>query len=528
MNVAALVAPLKDTRRVDLLSARSASLRLWTGMFLLAMGSIGVIGIFLRSIGYLNPELDFYMLYVPVARRLLQGVLLLDQYKGPGYEGALALVHLVFGEYFRAAVILSMLSASALLVVLFYTMQNTYGRDAALLTCAGVAVNQTFLALSLAAGTDMLFALLVMCVLFLLTRREQISWPSALLAGVIAGYAYLTRYNGIATIAAAGLSLLVLCSESTPWKRRLVSLLVFCAGVAMLVVPFGIYSFRHTGHFIENLNYLNVAYEIYARQTVFWNDYWRQIAPYFHSLTDVIALDPPKFFMRVAENAVAFGWKDLSLLVAVPVGLLALGGIVVEFVGGFTRRQAIPVLFAIFAFLVLVPVFYEERFSLFLVPFVVLFAVRFLQWLGARTVRQFPWTTIARVLGLMVFVWSLTLGVLGVRDLLAAEPREILHTRDVFLTLSPEDQRGDKVAARKPQMPYYLGKEYVFFPSTNSVDEFISVLRQNNIRFVYFREVDVKLSPELAGLLHPHEAHPGLRPLVVTEKPLTVLYKVEP
>ena len=55
------------------------TLLLWT----LLVGAMLVIVFWFRTIGNMNVETDFYWTYVPVAKALLAGRLLLDNFRGP-------------------------------------------------------------------------------------------------------------------------------------------------------------------------------------------------------------------------------------------------------------------------------------------------------------------------------------------------------------------------------------------------------------------------------------------------------------
>jgi hypothetical protein len=210
-----------------------------------------------------------------------------------------------------------------------------------------------------------------------------------------------------------------------------------------------------------------------------------------------------------------------------PIGILAVGGLVIELRRGFSLKQAMVYLSGALMFLVLVPVFYEDRFSLFLVPVLVLPAVRFLQWIGGRVLRGWNWRLVAQILAIGLVTWCVVLDVNAVKSTVDGEPREILRTREAFVRLSGEDRRGSNVAARKPQIAYYLNLNFGDWPQASNVAEFIAGLQRNRTSFLFFRQIDIKLCPELSELLDPTQTHKGLRPLVVVDSPRCILYKVE-
>ncbi|HEX9005780.1 MAG TPA: glycosyltransferase family 39 protein [Bacteroidota bacterium] len=495
---------------------------LWT----LYLGVLSVIVFGLRSIGNMNVETDFYWTYVPVAKALLAGTLILDPFRGPGYELMLALFQVLSGEFFRAGLILSVLSASASLLLLYSVIRKTFDGETALLVAIGTALNPAFFGLSYTAGTDMFYVMLGLSVLFLIVHSASGRRWMLLGAGLLAGYTYLTRYNGIAVVVAASASILWLCDPVLPWRKRIGSILLFLGGAAVTLIPFGLYTHHETGRFVYNNNFLNVAYEIYAKGEIRWDDYWNVIAPHFHSYTDVVAYDPWRFLRHVGWNVISHGWMDLSLLVSWPIGVGAAAGALLMLRRELTRLQAVVLLFAALSFLVLVPVFYTERFSLFLVPFVVLFFVRFLQW---RNIPRVPdrWARYAsRSIALMVVIWTGFQCVTVARLDVAMEPLEILQVRDAFAGLAGDAPRGTAISARKPHIAYYLALDYAPFPYVPSEAGLVDALRQARVDYVYISTYEVATRPGLEGLLDSHKVHPGLRPLISVLNPRSVLYRV--
>ena len=134
--------------------------------------------------------------------------------------------------------------------------------------------------------------------------------------------------------------------------------------------------------------------------------------------------------------------------------------------GGLTRMQAVVLLFAALSYLILLPVFYTERFALLLLPFIVLLFARFLQWRGIKKIPG-RWHRYA--------AWAVALGVAGWAGLqsvddarfdIATEPVEILQVRDAFFGLTSDNPRGTRLSARKPHIAHYLDMDYVPSPTS--------------------------------------------------------------
>jgi len=499
-------------------------LLLWT----LLVGAMLVIVFWFRTIGNMNVETDFYWTYVPVAKALLAGRLLLDNFRGPGYEIVLALFQLIVGDFFKAGMLLSVCSAGITLLLLYGVVKRAFDADTALLVAIGTAVIPAFFTFSYTAGTDMFFVVLAFSVLYLLIRSNLTHPWLLLLAGLLSGYTYLTRYNGLAIMLAAGASILWLCDPAVPWKKRIGSAFIFLTGAAVTIVPFSIYTHQVTGRFSYNDNFLNVAYEVYGRGRIRWDDYWQAIAPHFRSYADVMAYDPVKFFEHIGLNLFRHGWNDLTLLVPWPVGLGAVAGAIVMARSGLTRMQAVVLLFAALSYLILLPVFYTERFALLLLPFIVLLFARFLQWRGIKRIpgrwhRNAAWAVALGVAG-----WACVQSVESARYDIATEPVEILQVRDAFSGLTSDNPRGTSLSARKPHIAHYLDMEYVPFPYVSSEADLVTVLRQSKTDYVYISTYEVATRPELKDLLNSTSEHRGLRPLISVISPPSVLYRVVP
>src|SRR5262249_40145481 len=90
--------------------------------------------------------------------------------------------------------------------------------------------------------------------------------------------------------------------------------------------------------------------------------------PQFHSLWDVIARDPGAVLRRELFNVWDHLRLDATALAGTPVALTALAGLALALLDGTFRRLWPLWVAGALAFLVLVPVFYSERYSLPVLP----------------------------------------------------------------------------------------------------------------------------------------------------------------
>ena len=105
-------------------------------------------------------------------------------------------------------------------------------------------------------------------------------------------------------------------------------------------------------------------------------------------------------------------------------------------------------------------------------------------------------------------------------------PQELLVLQDWYDENIPESERGNKIAARKAHVAYYLGMDFSLLPMANSYEELIEKLRQNNVDYLYFSPIEAAMRREFQSLLNPKSSHPGLKVVVYFNNPPAVLYRI--
>jgi 4-amino-4-deoxy-L-arabinose transferase-like glycosyltransferase len=482
---------------------------------------LAVVAFTQHRIGDYAVETDFYWIYAPHAQALLHGQLLIDQFRGPGYEIILAGAGWLAGDMFRAGMLLSIVSAALTLMLVYRMIEKLFDAESALLVAAALALNHTFVIAAYTAATDMAFNLLAVLVLYLILRSTEGSRRDVVMAGLVAGFAYVSRYNAIAFFLAVPVGILLLNVMTTGWKQRLLNTALFIGASLVCILPWMLYTWRTLGIWSYNNNFYNIAYEMYAKGTMAWDDYWGKLAPQFTSYRDVIVYDPGRFFGGIAANAVGHLWSDMTLLVVVPLGLCAAGGMLAFLRVRTSPRQTFFFVYAAAYYLVLLPVFYGERFSLFLAPVFLLLAVSFFRW------RVVPGGTGWKRL---VLLGAIAYGGIAMVQRVSAEigsgPTEILDVRDAYVRHYGHDTTGAKVAARKPHIAYYLNMEFVPFPYVDTLPRLLEELQKSSVTYLYYSPVEAGMRPQFQYLLDPRRAPPGLVPVLAVDRPPAVLYKV--
>ena len=501
-----------------------------------------------HRIGDYGVETDFYGGLVQESQQIAHGELLIGRFKGPVYGLALAALSFPVGEFFTAAVILSVLSAALALYFTAKTVLRLFGPTPALLTVLGMAVNTQFVKYSYAASTDMLFNLWMIASAYFILRREEPDRGGLFLAGLLAGLAYLTRYAGIALLCWAPLAILIIVGRRFSWRRRVFMTSLFLAGALALIVPWAVYCKLRAGSFVVNDNYLNIAYNIYADKGANWDLFWGREAGNFHSLVDVVIRDPGLFVRKIAANLLTHPFYDIGFnandpggtvklpaailsLMHPALGVLALPGLVAWILSRPDRRQIAYFALGASYFVILLAVFYGSRFSLFLVPAYVLLAVLFLLKVPWRHLGAIGGITRAVIVtGVFLFVAVDTGKV--IRGDISSGPLVVLKMRDAVRADRVPLIEGAILVARKPHIAYYLKMEHRTFPNVETVPELMRELRRMNARYLYYGPNEWLLRSQFRFLLDPRQAPQGLVPVVafgsLSSKQPAVLYEIEP
>lgn len=485
-----------------------------------------IIGFTYHKIGDYGVETDFYWAYVPNAKHILEGKLGVDPFKGPGYDLVLAAAGAVVGDFFSAGMLISLLSAAGVLFLTYRLLARLFSTDTAFLVSVALATNFVFLKSSYTAGTDMFFDVLAVAVLYLLLRRDEFRLADFVAAGIVTGFAYVTRYNGVAFYLAAVVGLLLLNYKGVGWHDRVRGVGAFIGSSLVFVVPWGLYCMKETGKFFYNHNHLNIAYEMFGKGKVGWDEYWTSVAPKFKSYLDVVAASPSSFFKQIGVNAYDHFWRDVSQLVGLPMGIFALGGILALIIQKIDRKQAMYFVYSMAFYTVLLPVFYGERFSLFLAPTIILLSICFFQWKSIPSI-GFSSFRLKNLVLLGAMVFTTYSSVQQVSSDIGSGPTEILEVRDAFFRSPDNVSGGRSVVARKPQIAYYLNMKYVPFPYVNTMEDLIAELKKSGANYLFYSWIEAGMRPQFRYLLDPRNAPVGFRPIVQFPYPPAVLYELK-
>ncbi|MGB2867928.1 MAG: glycosyltransferase family 39 protein [Bacteroidota bacterium] len=486
-----------------------------------------VVALKYHLVGDYGVETDFFWSYVPEAKKVLRGTFVIEDFRGSGYPTILAGAFVLFRDYFRAGILLSVLAASGTLFLTFEILRRLFRADVAIVGTALVALNRTFIQYSYSAGTDMVFNFLVTATVYFLLKDEQKNPRNMIISGLLAGVAYLTRYNGVFVLLAVPVIVLLIDPYRLAWRDRMKSTAVFLGVFLLTITPWGIYCLIEKGSFFYNRNYLNIAYEMFAKGKVPWDQYWNVEVTKYASLGSVILADPGLFAATLAKNLYEHLIGDLGLLLGWQAGVLVFFGLLLSFREKPTRGQAAFYVYGGSFFLVLLLVFYGERFSLFLLPVYVTLTLKALTWQRLAGFRFWNRIHIGALACYVLILWSFSDAYSFNRENIGSGPKEIPVIAQWFISHGGDGEAGKTIICRKPHIAYYLNMEMASFPYVNTIDELREEVKRAGASYLFFGLMEAGMRPQFQQLLDPANAPAWLRPVTYTVAPPAVLYKVE-
>ncbi|MGQ9806843.1 MAG: ArnT family glycosyltransferase [Chlorobiales bacterium] len=483
-----------------------------------------------HRVGDYGVETDFFWNYAPDARTIQSilkgegGAFPIDGFRGPMYALVLSLVAFVIQDFFAAGVIFGILCAGATLFLTHRLVLEFFGKVDALVVLLILATNSIFIQYSYSAGTDMFFNLVATLATYAFLKvLNGDGWRWLIVASVASSVALLTRQNSLFLIVGFVLALFLLNPSKQPLKSQVLYVLSFVGIVFALYAPYGFYTLQEKGKFFYSLNYLNIAKDLFGRETN-WDTFWYGKSQSFNSLGDVILADPVKFVSNTLANIPSHFIGDLGELLSWFLSVFVIGGILAAiFQRNLTRVQVAYFIFAVLNFGVLLLTFYGARFSLNLIaPYAVLL-VLFFKWDAVPKVVHY-----ALPIALAIVLFQ---SVQFHRKNIDSGPQEMLALREKFFEITgrnPKTHYDEIIITRKPHIAYYLNLKMGGFPMTETYDELIAEARKLGASYLFYSYFEANLRPQFRFLFNVKEPPPELEPIMTLTNPPAVLYRIKP
>lgn len=485
---------------------------------------MGYLTLRYHNVAGLGVETDFLVELVPQAKKLLAGRFSPVNYgpKGPVYSFLLAFMYLVVRDYFYAGLILNLLAASIFLVTLFFLIKKVFNIMTARIVMIAVAFNYVFQHYTYNAGSDLPFMAISILSMYFLFRSNRSR--DLIFSAIFGCMAFLTRYNG-AFIVLGTVPYLALFGESVRERMKRIGLWI---GVFILLgLPWFIPNWKVLGSPVYNDNYVNVMMEFYGLEkegSTYEN--WRDNLPKdFTGLGDIIMYDPIYFVKRVGKNIVTHFTADIKYLLGWRLGIFVVLGLVLFWFIPDKEGKLMFFLFGLFYFLILTLVFYNERFSLFLLVFYTSFAAfsftSHTVYVRLRRFSRLP----AAILILVILSYIFTTPSVILAELINTPPY-LKDFQEIGLVLGRiEPDKSKKIIARTPNVAYYAGLDALMFPEhVRSVGELVEFCREQNVDYILYSGVEISVRPYVQDLIKIDQKLPGLE--IVFHNRFGVIYRV--
>jgi hypothetical protein len=524
-------APRAPRFTLDAAATPDNRLLFWLGWLVIAAYGVAVAAMAIgpHQVGDVFTETDFYGAYGPGARMLQRGILDPARYTvvGPVFEVVLAGVGFLVGDLFVAAEVISGVAMVVALGFWHSLVARRLGAFAALLVVAFMATNPQFFRYGWAVTTDALALALQAAAIWTLFGAPDATAEGRItrrmfVAGLLAAFAFLTRYNSIALLP-AGLLVLAFGWNGLPVGERARHAFFFLLGFLAPVVPWIAWSATHGGAMRFQLHH-NIAYEVFARpKGIVWDVYAHEMEGQFPTPWSVIARDPVAVVSRMLFNVGDHVRLDALKLIGLPLAAAAVAGFVLAWRGRVLGRLTPMLVTGAFLFLSLVPAFHSERYSMAVLPIWALLAA----WAFASPKLALSaggvWLKLPLVPVILLSVLTTT------RAFAERTVNQLpVEARDAAEKVRPFLRPGDKVMARKPHFAWYAGLQALTLPLSDSLSQWADAGRRMGARWLYFSWPEAEMRPRFEWLLDTTSAAPGLTVRAATQHWPAVVYEIGP
>ncbi len=482
-----------------------------------------------HPIGSYGTETDFYHFYGPDAVRIASGQFPENPFQGPGFPALVAFVAMFVGDVFVAGKWISVFAAVGVLFLVFVLFRRLFDQTGrgpwiAAGAVALVAVAQEFPQFAISATTDVLFLLLTLSFLVAFTWDRLGYRTRLVICGVLGGFTYLTRYNGIFLIVAGLAAILFLDYFALSWREKLISSALLIGVFLLTASPWLYANYVNRGSPFYNANHLNIATEFYPELVDGGSnqDATRPLENVFGSLSEVLRYDPIRMVRHYPVNL----WQSLveatySTLMSPLVAWASLVGIALALWKKRSKEIQFVLIAGLLYFLLMGLIHWETRYYFFVMTLCSGFAV-FAVASIADLARRRALTIVAALLFGVMWLSSFNMARKDLSGFLKSQPLEVLAARDY---LKQQGISNARIVARKPHLPFVAGQQWVFFPQVRSVEELGTWLQENPADFVVISTIEIRRRRELASLKNTEKAPSWLKPVWKHDDPLFILYR---
>lgn len=498
--------------------------KLAIGLFLLNFLILLLLGRSHEMGGY-DVETDFYGSYAIEAKHILEGKSYGDPFHGPGYPCVLALGSLLFHDMFLTGKIISIISGLLFVIFTYKVIKNIFNSRIAFFTILILLIN--ILPYPVVVGTDIFFAFIVTLSIYFIFKNHRLSNLNLILGGLVAGYAYLTRYDAIFLILSFVFSICLINPEKISWRQRFKNVFIFCSAFFIVVLPWLIITYIRHGNPLFNLTYLNMASNFYDIRGVSTSESLNAASEKFGSFQDVFFYDPIRFIIGVINNAYYGHFQNILFKVLrFPLYLLIVPGTIIFFQKS-NKNQLSYFTIPVFGFLFLSLSIFHERYYLPFLPFFIFLSLYFIFYCKDSFEKNN--TLIKKLLSfsslslVTILLFLLPASFEETKKYISTEPTELFEISQI---LREKANPSDVIIARKPHLGYMSQVKSIYFPEVSSLDELLKYAKENKATFLLYSNIETELRPQVKILLEPDKVSQNLKIFYQKNNPKMMLYRI--
>jgi hypothetical protein len=497
------------------------ALGLCMAMLVLAM----VIGHY-HQVGTFNDETDFYGDYAVQAQRIVAGQAYTYQHHPPGYVLVLAAVSSLTGDFFVAGKIISAFAAALFCWITYLLVKALFDSRIALVAMMLLCV--ALIPFSFLAQSDLLAAAAITLSIWVVLRQPLLTSTACFFAGISAGVAYLVRAPAVFVILGLGFSLLYINLNNESFRLRLQRVSGFICGVLLITSPWIIINWKTNGSPYTS-PYLQIAAHFYNPERETLGTSLVEAASRFHSLSDVLLLDPPRVLSTFLQDVLHDNlWLLTTEGIRFPAFLFTGAGFLL-LVTDFSRRRATFIVVCLLGYLLSCLVGFSLRYYFFLFPLLFVsvayffFCEHVFIHLGKVPFSRVPvsWLIVISLAGL-----GASQAYRATRKTIDSEPR---HLSEIARFLRDRSSPDDRIFTYRPHIAFLSGLRCSFplAPPPQTANEYLVKAREAGVRYVVYSQSDASLVPGLESLSKPDAITNDFK-LVYRHAPtLTLVYEIE-
>jgi hypothetical protein len=450
-----------------------------------------------RNIGTYGTETDFYG-YADDAERILNLKPYTRTRIGPGYPLTLAIFNLVIGDIFKAGWFLSIIAGAIFYFANYKIFSRIFDQRTAFLAFALVLAR--CISFQLTAATDIFAAAIAsLCIYFFFCSYE--SKKCLVFSGLLAGFAYITRYNYIYLIAVGTFTYLIVNPYRENFQIRWKKLAIFILAFFCSATPWLILNYMQNGNPFYSENYAQIASTFFGEKGDLSGIGVEIMRRKFSSLFDVLQYDPLDLTINYLYHVILYVKHFCEKIVYFP-GYLFFGAGTFLFFKKANKQQCVYLLFCATSYLILCLVWFVPRFYLALCPFgFLMVAIFFDNELSMAASRKgYRWVLVIVFISIASSMfWH---QIKAIRYTLAHEP-VVLHNIAAYMK-TYEKHENEIMVARKPHLPFLLRMKKCFpISKSMTAEEFVDFAKKNNAKYILYTDEDARRSPILKSFENP-------------------------